>query len=641
MEEIAGGRGESVLPYAIKEWFTYAGERINVIASEVYVEIENKLGNTVTLKRSIRDTQKSSKLIEVLEGRHLTGTSNSPIVRPTYLHDPGGAQKIEGFHNFLEGFLGFKLPTVPMISGGETKLYLQAIFAALAIEQKRGWTDYIANIPFFGIRDARTRVVEFLLALDVFKTNAERNRLNADSIAIAAEWDATRQKLLHLVNEIGAVVQSVPAKVSALFDTALVQLQKPAGTEVVSLPSYVSMLHDQYQDLNRKADSYRRKPNNNAQAELDNVTGELHRLTNLYETAKATLTFKMASVREYERLLSEAQEELAHNKTALKLRNLGATIHSLQLANDRCPTCHQNVEDSLLSGIVHSPQMDLGTNIGYLEKQAHMLERQIAGGRKAIVETEVLLKELSRQLDSTQNILNAARSDVAMGATESRAIIRQQVQIEIEIEKLQKTETEVTKLVAHLKSIAERLGVNQAMRKNLPHAYYSNEDKRKIRVFEKFFRANAGSFGYESAAIGEIEINDATLIPVLSHIELREIQVAPGASKARVDIKSDSSASDFVRLIWSYLLALHQTSFYLNGGERHLGILLLDEPGQHSMAESSQRALLQQLASSQHLQSIVAASFDESDAVFREVTQGISFELIQITDKSIRPIMTD
>jgi hypothetical protein len=179
------------------------------------------------------------------------------------------------------------------------------------------------------------------------------------------------------------------------------------------------------------------------------------------------------------------------------------------------------------------------------------------------------------------------------------------------------------------------------MRKNLPHAYYSNEDKRKIGVFEKFFRANAGSFGYESAAIGEIEINAATLIPVLSHIELREIHVAPSASKARVDIKSDSSASDFVRLIWSYLLALHQTSFYLNGGERHLGILLLDEPGQHSMAESSQRALLQQLASSQHLQSIVAASFDESDAVFREVTQGISFKLIQITDKSIHPVMTD
>lgn len=646
MEEIAGGRNESVLPYAVKEHFVYAGERIDVIASEVYVEIKNSAGEIATFRRAIKDNQRSPKLIEVLDGPHLTGTPASLNVRPTYLHDPGGAQKAEGFHNFLEQFLGLCLPSVPTTSGGETKLYLQAIFAALAVEQKRGWTDYIANIPFFGIRDARTRVVEFLLALDVFETNAERNRLNSESVAIAISWDSTFQNLQRLLNEIGAVVQGIPTKVSALFDPEQVQLQKRVGAKVAPLSTYITTLRDEYTQLAQKADSYRQMSRSDGQSELDRTTRELHRFTNLYETASATLALQTASMKEYEQLYSEASEDLARNKTALKLRNLGASDHGIELANDRCPTCHQHIEDSLLTEDVHGPQMDLETNIAYLEKQARMLNRQIAGGQKAVAETGSLLNELSRRIDDTRAKLNALRSDVATDATESRAIVRQQIQIEIEIEKLQKAEAEVTKFVQQLDAIAGRLRNNQLMRTKVPKDYYSEEDIRKIRVFEKMFRANASAFEYESARIEDIRINDDTLVPYLANMELREIGIEPAKLKALkaqalpgTDIKADSSASDFVRLILSYLIALHQASSLFNGGGRHPGILLLDEPGQHSMAQSSQRALLQQLSANPSLQGIVAASFDESPEVFREVTEGIKFNLIELNEKSIRPLV--
>ena len=93
--------------------------------------------------------------------------------------EEGFAKKQEGFHHFFETFMGYQLPLVATTSGGMTKLYLQAVFAALAVEQKRGWTDYIANIPFYGIRDARTRVTEFLLGLSVFERQAKRAQLDA------------------------------------------------------------------------------------------------------------------------------------------------------------------------------------------------------------------------------------------------------------------------------------------------------------------------------------------------------------------------------------------------------------------------------------------------------------------------------
>ena len=485
MEELAGGRNESILPYAVKDHFTYLGERINVIASEVYVEIENQRGEAVTFRRTIRDSQRNSKLIDVLNGAYLTGVSKSLSARPTYLHDAGGAQKEEGFHKFLEHFLGYSLPAVPTTSGGETKLYLQAIFAAIAVEQKRGWTDYIANIPFFGIRDARTRVVEFLLALDVFETNFARSQLNAESVNIAASWDTTYHELQRLLKDIGGTMHGVPPKVSALFDPAQTQLQKLVGTEPTPLPTYITKLRADYAELGEKANSYRKGPVNGQQSELDSTTRELQRLTNLYETASASLALQNASVKEYEQLYSEAAEDLARNKTTLKLRNLGAESHDVALANDRCPTCHQYVEDSLLTEHSHGPQMDLGTNIQYLDKQARMLDRQIAGGQRAVADTARLLDDLSRRIDATRAKLNAVRSDVASDATESKAIIRQQIQIEIEIETLQKTEPEVAKLVGRFVLIAERPRQNQANRTKLPTDYYSDEDRPKNSRFRK------------------------------------------------------------------------------------------------------------------------------------------------------------
>ena len=69
----------------------------------------------------------------------------------------------------------------------------------------------------------------------------------------------------------------------------------------------------------------------------------------------------------------------------------------------------------------------------------------------------------------------------------------------------------------------------------------------------------------------------------------------------------------------------------------HLGFLMLDEPGQHSMAVESQHALLKLLADESGLQSIVAASFDESEDVFLEATKAVPHRLLEWDGKLLRP----
>ena len=628
MEELVGGRNEKVLPYAVKEHFEYDGRRILVTASEVLLEIESRSGEVVTLRRAIRDSVRNPKLIEVFGGAHLTQGAELGEARPTYVHDGGGAKHPEGFHRFLESFLGLSLPQVPTTNGGETKLYLQTVFAAMAVEQKRGWTDYIANIPFYGIRDARTRVVEFLLGLGVFETNALRNRLNAESVEIDADWRKVYDELRREAAPLGAVIDGVPVSPTALFEDTAASIKRLAGNSSVALPEHIVQLRAEYIALQKQAEQYHKTSGSEAMHEVAVAMDELQEFSVLHERATAHRAEQRVSLRDYEHLLAEANEDLERNKTAAKLRDLGAK-HDVATAAGRCPTCNQPVDDTLLAGAVTGPQMDLATNIAYLDSQRRMLLRQIAGLRSGLQATELRVVELAARIAHKRDLLTAMRGDVTSGASESKAIVRRQVQIEVEVEALERLQSKATALFARLVQIAKRLSANQSARRSVPKEAYTAADFDRINRFQMQFRANAGSFGYESAPIREVEIGKDTLVPCLAQMELREI---------RTDIKSDSSASDFVRLIWSYLLALHQTSSVPSSPGNHPGLLMFDEPGQHSMAVDSQHALLKQLASESNLQSIVAASFDEAEEVFRQATDGIQYNLIEWSDKLLRPL---
>lgn len=634
MEELVGGRDEHVLPYGVRDHFLYNGNRLDVLSSEVFAEIENNAAQVVTIRRAIKHQQRQPKLIEVFDGSCLTGNAPFENAKPTYIHDAGAAQKNEGFHRFFETFLGLRLPTVPTSSGGEAKLYLQTIFAAHAVEQKRGWTDYIATIPFYGIREVRTKVLEFLLGLKVFDTDALKNRLNSESVQIHEDWTKNVGDLTRAATSEGFTIVGLPNRPESSFNREAVHLFRKSVDGQMTLSQYRTQLRDEYRILEEKTDNYAKVTSEEALSELEATATELRELNFLHEQGITQLTFKRASLKEYEELLAETREDLARNRTAQKLKGLGGE-YSLELADNRCPTCLQGVSESLLGGAITGPVMNLDENIAYLKKQCSMLERQIAGFREDIEQAEQISAELGRRLVAKSDYLKALRGDVSTGTVQSKAMIRRQVQLETQVDRLIVIDNLIRERLPVIERLALQLKENQRQRALLPKERYAEADQEKIALFEKWFRANAGSFGYESAPIRDVEISRDTLTPVLGQLELREINKK---KNDKTDIKADSSASDFVRLIWSYLLAIYQTSAGSEVNGNHLGILLFDEPGQHSMRVESQHALLQLLALEPGLQSIVAASFDESESVFNQATLNVKFKLIEWEDKLIQPL---
>ena len=466
--------------------------------------------------------------------------------------------------------MGYQLPQVPTTNGGMAKLYLQTIFAALAVEQKRGWTDYIANIPFFGIRDPRIRVTEFLLGLGVFERQAKRAELDAASMLIDSDWRKTYDTFRQAATANNILIEGLSPTPVSKFEPTTVLLLKSDGRTKISLHEQVSKLREEHTGLGEKAEAYGKATGTEALQELETTSAELQRLSVLHERATTNLTLQKAALDELRLLLAAANEDVERNKTAQKLRNLGAQM-DLEVATDHCPTCHQEVDDTLLLGIVTGPQMDLETNIAYLDSQRKMLQNQINGAVEEIRQSEIAATNVGARLAATHDYRNSLRGDVSTGVAESRAIVRRQIQIELELSNLQALEAQAEALVAKFTEIADRLAANQVARRALPKETYSNTDVARISLFEKNFRANASSFGYESADIANIRISLDTLTLILSELELREIRM-----KVQTSLTADSSASDFVRLIWSYLLALYQTSTTPGYEGHHPGLLLMD-----------------------------------------------------------------
>ncbi|PSU55158.1 ATP-binding protein, partial [Photobacterium phosphoreum] len=191
MEEIIGSKGASSLPYALKKEFECGDRIVKIVNSIVYIEVENKNKKIVTFKRSIISDSDDVKLINIIEGPYLSSNKNGTqfLIKPTFLHDSGSAQDPErGFFAYLEKFIGLSMPSITDNKGKETRLYLQAIFAALIVEQKRGWTDYIANIPYYGVSGVRAKVASFLLDLNVFRNANRIGELNSEKNRIISEW---------------------------------------------------------------------------------------------------------------------------------------------------------------------------------------------------------------------------------------------------------------------------------------------------------------------------------------------------------------------------------------------------------------------------------------------------------------------
>ena len=130
----------------------------------------------------------------------------------------------------------------------------------------------------------------------------------------------------------------------------------------------------------------------------------------------------------------------------------------------------------------------------------------------------------------------------------------------------------------------------------------SFDDNEKIKLLGSYFKGYLSDFGYGSKKDEQIYISRKEFekyFPI--------VQIDGRFEKIRIN----SSASDFVRSLWAYYISLFEVSKSCGGN--HIGLFIFDEPAQHAMNESSQKALLERLSKLKGSQSIVFSSFEDKD----------------------------
>ncbi|MCX2839847.1 hypothetical protein OQ279_17110, partial [Salinimicrobium sp. MT39] len=275
-----------------------------------------------------------------------------------------------------------------------------------------------------------------------------------------------------------------------------------------------------------------------------------------------------------------------------------------------CPTCNQPISDTLLVSQNVADVMSIDDNIKHLKSQEKLFEFAIEQKKTNIKNIESNISILENTVSKLYRLSRVTRNDIfAIDGSVSESTIYKKVELNKTIEELEKVKTDIEETKEEFKQLSDVWKQYLADLNKLPENKFTNLDERKIKSLRDNFVSNLKVFGYRSSSdINKVMISKDTFMPTIENF----------------DLKFDSSASDHIRRIWAFTIALVQTSNEMNGN--HPGILIFDEPGQHSIVVEDMEAFLDSLkilaAKTQVIVGITIKETDTREVIFKKISEG-------------------
>lgn len=595
----AGGIGSKVLTSAFKTTIEDNGKPWTVTESGAYLEISN--GNeTRTIYRNIKSESKNNRLMTVYYSDYDSIGDYKTTSEDYYVNIQNAATSEKGFHTFLEEFLHMNLPLVRTSDGNERKLYLQVVFASMFIEQKHGWSDILSGMPIFGIRESKKRIVEYVLGLDTLKNEKERDHLNALKAQLEREWEQLISDIEQSVYSEFCEISNLPMHPRVLSDTDYSRI-------VVSV-SGSSSIADEIRGLTAKHDGLRQlKPrvHDNFEA-LDSELSETQTQILAFESRLQDIWRRLASHNEAIKRLNTDLEivnsDIRNNNDAARLQKFGSEATGGDISADICPVCKQHIQDNLLDAEATSVFMSIEDNIRHLKEQKKMLEFTLGSRKESRDKLHREKEDLEVRLQTLRRLAHTLRSDLftTTDTEASEAIMLKRIEITNRIERLSKLENTIAALIERLRGLSREWNTYLDRRGKLPKNDISEADTEKIALLKKKFIDNLKRYHYSSLSSFEgIDISiDSSLLPTIDGF----------------DMKFDSSASDGIRVIWAFTMALLQVSMEKDGN--HPSVIVFDEPAQQSIVPEDMKSFIDSVAEiSKSFQIIVAITLNSQELI--------------------------
>jgi hypothetical protein len=607
LEKMLSPRRGVPLPHAMTSFLRNDDETTEqVLESGVSLEIQNGAGNIVTVHRPVKKTGVDNRLITVDFGAVLTDSEARPERRHFFVLDSGAALREDGFHRFLEDFLGWQLPAVRRYDSPEGKLYLETIFPLFWVEQKAGWSAIPAAIPtYLKIREVQKRAVEFIMDLDIHKLELERQRLQERLDQNTRDWRNLWDEMDRYARRSGGKTEALPQRPTALPD----ELSR-GYVLIADKTSWVS-LKDLLAQLRRRVAVLNEMPIPVVGASVDHLVRELEALGKEVEDinrgrieAYKARQMKEVDISSLERRIRSLGDDMQKNQDVQKLQRYSGSAGSL--TPDHCPTCEQSLVDSLMSQQVLTAVMPIEDNIEYIRSQMKMFEDILDREREEMSRIEIRTAQSDRDLNELYSRIRTVREDlVAPTGNPSAVAIEERVRAEARIRELETIQATFDDVVARMQALAITLGELLVAVAELPTDKMSALDKTKFETLTTLLRQLAGDFGFSTFDPNELTIDEDTYRP----------------QKEGYEIGFETSASDAIRLKWAYQLGLLELAQQYP--THHPGMLLLDEPRQQSSSKASFGKLLECAATHQRADQQIIVSTSEDLETLKDILSRI------------------
>ncbi|MBC1235201.1 hypothetical protein [Listeria booriae] len=612
-EEIIGGRGHKVLSSAFKTVINVGDNEVPVLESKIFVEVSNGVDD-ITLYRTAKMDKRKDGLISVYFSKMDDIHSVDTILEDMYVHRPNSATNSRGFHKFLQSFLNMELPMVPSSDNDtERKLYIQLVFSSMFIEQKRGWGDIFSGMPHLGISDSKKRVVEYLLDMSTLQNEKLKYQVRNSKKEIELQWGFYCDQLNKLGKSIEVKISGITTSPKILDDTNEIKAYVMYKDESIDIDSYIALIEKEYSKKPERSYAMSPQKIQQIQIEITEVEKDIIDLDENYKEAVSALNNEKISLDKLSRGLKLINEDIKNNKDAKKLVVLGSE-ENFDTFKNICPTCEQGISDNILISQNEKPVMTIDENIKHLESQRKLFELTIIQKEEV---HGILTEKINRLQAGRENLEALAYSlrkdlykidgEISDSDVEKRVGLRSKIRAYKEFKKT------LDNMKAAFVNLGKDWKKNLTLEATLPRDKFTNDDTEKLKALKRFFTDNLTSFGYRSVNnMGEVKISTETYLPVIDNF----------------DMKFDSSASDHIRSIWAYTVALLQTSELFAGN--HQSIIILDEPAQHSIILNDLGKLFSVLGShSKKNQFIVGLTLGEAELI----------ELLQENDVSLYNII--
>ncbi|TXD77373.1 hypothetical protein ESW18_11230 [Algoriphagus ratkowskyi] len=593
MEQLASYGTADGLKECLKTSFKFDNENHGVFASHAELLLTNDKGHQATIRRVIRSAyNENTNLLSV--------QINDGDPEEKFIHAAGDTDHEHGFYRWLSDYSDITIPVFTDEDGTKIKiLYLQQIFASSFVEQTKGWSDFFAQIPIFNTKKAKQKIVEYTLGLSGLTEEFELDKLKEKEKKYKFVWSNT----IETFQAITAYYNLNTARLNETFTVELspekiqkLQLQtRLLDGKYASLTEILIMLERQVKEIVRKNTLVRSAKSGSSDLARKHaeISEKLQYLSSEYQSIQTEKINEEIKVKKYQFTANQLAKEIETLEGLHKLNEL----KSFQIgAVENCPVCNSSLLANPDISLKNIDKINGSKSLPFYKSEKNLYESYLKSSEDLIRRFQKTAAYYEERIGEVKDMLSILDHQLLEDArVPSRIDISEEMRLKFELEKMNKVNDLFTRFKSDLSELANKLALIRARKAELTQN--SELDKSKVYAFQKAYVKFLSSFGYSTEILHRIYMSTDESNKLFPVVSVQEMLPQP--------IRLVSSASDFIRAQWAFYMTL------LIMAKHHLGILVLDEPGQHAMRSSDLAQLLKVASNVKDRQIIVAISKEE------------------------------